>query len=427
MQVYDISYDAPVPETVGLFPFVLIPELQAQKVDLNKTKSKLDRIDADSTLSKEYVKFSTMMYLYRTLKGELESLPGESGIDPRMKTKAYIKMRELLGFMREWIASFLIDSHFLTLHAAEAPGAFVPALQAFLQDYRLRWEWYAESYIDVYSQKGGYLGDHYGFIAKTKKHWLSGADSDGDITSSANIISFNHFLRSPKRLLLSEEFIGGISGMRGMARTIGGKKVEITKGRKSIKPGLCDLVTSDVKMVPPDNDYNEEENQNYAVHLGQIMLAIKCTKIGGAAFLKFFTFFEAASVCMLWLLTSTFEKVLITKPVTSTNTNSETYVICINRRYDLDKEVERSVFQTLENIRFKRTYDMLFPAERIPKELIDKIVAAETELVRRQKEALEAMLVSFENRDKLNVEELKETQLKLAKAWIVRNCTLPEK
>ena len=431
MLAFDVVCSQPLPTQVGLFPFVLIPELQKLKKELNDSKHKLDDLENNPTLRKQYEKFATKMYPFRFLKKELTNKAPEH--IKKMVTKAHLKMRELMNYIRPWIASKAAESHLLTFHAAEAPGAFVPALEIFLQDYKLRWEWYAESYIDIYApfdpsrrkgenqqNEGHYLGDQFSFMHNTRDHWLSGSDSDGDITSSANIISFNHFFRSPYRLGLTEKFLGSIASTRGTAT----RGIKITNGKKAVKLGLCDLITSDVKVVPIDNDYDEEENQNYAVQLGQVMLAIKCTQRGGYAILKFFTFFEASSICLLWLLTSTFEKVTITKPVTSTHTNSETYIVCFNRLYDLETDIEQRVFKTLDDIRFRRTYNILFPPNTLPKEIIDTVIKIETQLVDKQIVALEILVDSFHHRDKLDMEKIEAMQQKLSHEWYKENISI---
>lgn len=42
-----------------------------------------------------------------------------------------------------------------------------------------------------------------------------------------------------------------------------------------------------------------------------------------------FTFFEASSACLLYLLVASFKRVLVFKPATSKEGNSEVYVICL--------------------------------------------------------------------------------------------------
>ena len=269
MYVFDISYAAtPVigKEVSSKYDY---PKLMDMKKDLNNTKSKLDPIYKNS--KRDFQEYMNTIYQYRLLKKMIsDSIDKhadtifDADVLEKMVTKAHLKIRELLKFIEEDLRTIGKGNDIVTFHMAEAPGAFVPAFHVFTDDYRFNWEWYAESYFDIYSpiyntnhgnnsrpshnetshkSKLKYLGDQYSFIEKTSKHWIRGSDSDGDITSSANILSFNHFFRNLNRPFINDK-----------------KKL-----KKNLKNGgdelLCNLVTSDVKYVPHRSqmDYNEEE------------------------------------------------------------------------------------------------------------------------------------------------------------------------
>lgn len=52
------------------------------------------------------------------------------------------------------------------------------------------------------------------------------------------------------------------------------------------------------------------------------------TVLGGTFVLKMFTIFECNSLCRMYLLCCAFDSVLVKKPVTSRQGNSEVYVVC---------------------------------------------------------------------------------------------------
>jgi 23S rRNA U2552 (ribose-2'-O)-methylase RlmE/FtsJ len=60
----------------------------------------------------------------------------------------------------------------------------------------------------------------------------------------------------------------------------------------------------------------------------QILLCIS----GGSFLLKMFTMYEQETVCLMFLLCSSFTSVAICKPATSKEGNSEVYVVCLEYR-----------------------------------------------------------------------------------------------
>jgi hypothetical protein len=63
----------------------------------------------------------------------------------------------------------------------------------------------------------------------------------------------------------------------------------------------------------------------YVVEHIQIMLYVS----GGSFLLKIFTIYEQETVCLMFLLCSSFTCVRVCKPATSKEGNSEVYVVCL--------------------------------------------------------------------------------------------------
>lgn len=77
-------------------------------------------------------------------------------------------------------------------------------------------------------------------------------------------------------------------------------------------------------------DFNNQEINMSRLLFAQIAYALCMQKIGGSFVLKIFDSFMLHTVDMMYLLSSFYEKVYITKPQTSRYANSEKYVVCKN-------------------------------------------------------------------------------------------------
>jgi len=75
-------------------------------------------------------------------------------------------------------------------------------------------------------------------------------------------------------------------------------------------------------------DFNHQEVHIARLLYAQIAYALVMQRRGGAFVLKIFDAFMAHTVDLLYLLSSMYEKVYITKPLTSRFANSEKYIVC---------------------------------------------------------------------------------------------------
>ena len=75
-------------------------------------------------------------------------------------------------------------------------------------------------------------------------------------------------------------------------------------------------------------DFNNQESNMTRLLFAQICFAISMQKPNGSFILKIFDCFNEATVDMLYILSSFYKKVYITKPKTSRYANSEKYVVC---------------------------------------------------------------------------------------------------
>lgn len=380
-----------------------IPELMKIKDNLNEHKRKLDAINL-----RDMQLFERIVSACRPL----EDLRGPRGIlaqkyGAEVVTNAWLKMYESMSFLEPVVTRVSKrDNTLRTFHFAEAPGNFILAMNHWLcsnfpaktrggtKDYPVRiyehdaikyelygnksrsnknhgykpvtggfskgksvkWDWRAETYRDVYSRNTYYLSDQYGLIARYPRNWIFGADGDGDITSPANILSF------------SQEF-------------------------------PCDIVTSDVKYMPPSMDYDEEERINLPVHLGHVLCAATTLNTGGSALLKELTLLEAPSLCRLMLMLHCFKQVRVIKPETSRAANSEIYVLGTGFKEGFSSLQLNRLLTILSYIRSLGTAEgspAIFRREHIPDVLVKWAVAVGGALAEHQIKGIERNLRLYE-------------------------------
>lgn len=221
-----------------------------------------------------------------------------------MLSNAWLKLYELLSvFSNDLFKNKEINS----FHLCEAPGAFVSAMNHYLNDNQyVKWKWYAQSLDDNKENNNNYncsiLGDQYNIMKKHKDKWLFGNEEDnsGDITH-LNIIKYY------KKLNLNINFI-----------------------------------TSDAGLYVHPKYINEQEIVLNKINFSQIVAILTILeKKGSAIFKTFMPLAEPLTTSLLYLLNNIFESMYITKPITSNLSNSELYVVCINykgiKENDLNK------------------------------------------------------------------------------------------
>lgn len=103
--------------------------------------------------------------------------------------------------------------------------------------------------------------------------------------------------------------------------------------------GKMDLITADGSFDFTD-ELDKQEVGLYPLLVAQICFAVCLQKRGGSFILKIYDCFMKSTAELLYLLSSFYEKVYLTKPRTSRNTNSEKYVVCLNFHFDKNREGE---------------------------------------------------------------------------------------
>lgn len=86
-------------------------------------------------------------------------------------------------------------------------------------------------------------------------------------------------------------------------------------------------------------DFNKQEEIAFRLIFSQIAFAITMQKKGGCFVLKVFDIFLRSTIELVYLLSSFYENVYISKPNTSRYANSEKYIICKKFKYEETTEI----------------------------------------------------------------------------------------
>lgn len=378
-----------------------ITELQNIKTELNESKDRLDETNRD--YSEAYAVIADQRRAYYMLRRPGYVPKNGPAVEPgilinsygaEIVTNAWIKMYELMRIVLPTPVK-----KFRSFHMAEAPGNFMLAINHYLFSHMpdVDWMWYANSYRQPYdsasADRTAYLEDKYGIMRKYPDRWLYGADGDGDITSPANLRSFHQHLEA--------------------------------------NGGLVDLVTSDVKYVPKDNDFSEEENINLPVHMGHLLGAMMCCKPGGNIVLKEFTQLEAGSVSLVYLGAICFGSYEIVKPESSRMANSEIYLVGLNYKPPPPDMIVK-LLNIMAYVRSQNTPEgtiALFPKCNINKKFVVGLIAAQRKLAQSQMTGLDENLEMLAECQNMSIREIKDklwsdnrkNAKKVVQAWFAAN------
>uniref|UniRef100_W5K6H4 Cap-specific mRNA (nucleoside-2'-O-)-methyltransferase 2 n=1 Tax=Astyanax mexicanus TaxID=7994 RepID=W5K6H4_ASTMX len=273
------------------------PHLQALKQSLNEVKNQLS--DKDLAVWHQHT--------CSTNRAGTVTAHLRGAVNAELCTQAWAKFYEILGTFDLLPQTALQIGELNSVHLCEAPGAFIAALNHFLQTSGLHcdWNWVANTlnpYHEANERNSTIADDR--LIAHTLPWWFFGSDDTGDIMLQ-------------KHLLELQGFVGNMHNV--------------------------DLVTADGSF-DCQGDPGEQESLVAPLQYCETVCALLLLGPGGSFVLKMFTLFEHSSVCLLFLLVCCFSSVHIFKPATSKSGNSEVYVVCLGYKA---KEVVRPLLSKL--------------------------------------------------------------------------------
>jgi 23S rRNA U2552 (ribose-2'-O)-methylase RlmE/FtsJ len=279
----------------------------------NKTYTHLYFIDTD-IVPEPYISSSLSYYLYE-IKGKIKIYEKEWDIYkkytnpyeyihtvvPNKKkciskhiplSRSYFKMIEILNFFKLIDNTLNIytnkNTHINSFHLAEGPGGFVEALVGIRRNKDDKYVAMTLLNEENNSNVPGWKKSH-NFLRNNENVIIeNGCDGTG------NILNIDNFRYCKEKYGSSMNIITGDGGF-------------------------------DFSM-----DFNNQENNIIRLLYAQVSFALCMQKRGGHFILKIFDSFLLHTIDLLYLLSSFYEKVYITKPQTSRLANSEKYVVCKN-------------------------------------------------------------------------------------------------
>ena len=95
-------------------------------------------------------------------------------------------------------------------------------------------------------------------------------------------------------------------------------------------------------------DFNRQEVNSCKIIYSETVIALNVLRKGGSFVCKVFDLFSYSMVQIMYLLYSSFEKVIIYKPETSRPANSEKYIVCINFYDNISQENKNKLIENIK-------------------------------------------------------------------------------
>lgn len=246
------------------------------KNKLIKTKKKIAKIRSENkNWENVTMRYELVYFIKRVYNTESPE---------NMASIAYFKLFEMLNF----ISQYHIFTNIKLFDNAAMPGDFINCINDYY-DHIEKFDWMASSYIPT-NGDDDYLTDRYFLLEDYPKNWTMNDNNNGDILNMNNIEDIKNQL-----------------------------------DKLNYKPNIY---TSDLGIEFKNRLYEEDEYKKY--NYNQILLGLKILDKHGVMIIKQFNIFEKYTRSLISNLSLLFEKVFITKPISSKPDNSESYLICIN-------------------------------------------------------------------------------------------------
>jgi 23S rRNA U2552 (ribose-2'-O)-methylase RlmE/FtsJ len=169
---------------------------------------------------------------------------------------------------------------------------------------------------------------------------------------------------------------------------------------------------------------NTQEQEAYKLIFAEILGAIKIQAKGGNFVLKMFETFTPVSVKFIAILQDFYNKVYITKPLTSRISNSERYIVCMDFKFkDTDAEYKKYI-KKLDEIHEKshknsKLYLLdIFPEYEMSQDLINSMIEANTFVANNQYKMVNEMLQYIDAKNYYgDVYQMRREQQIMAHKW----------
>jgi 23S rRNA U2552 (ribose-2'-O)-methylase RlmE/FtsJ len=291
-------------------------------------------------------------------------------------SRSYYKLIEIINtlaitFPNEPIQSF---------HLAEGPGGFIEAL-IHCRNTNLNNEKDIYNGITLIDDKNenipGWKKSRDFLTIHKNVHIIKGADNTGNIL---NINNFYYCYRSYKNSM--------------------------------------DFITADGGFDYSSN-FNKQEILSINLIFAQVIYAIALQKQGGHFILKIFDIFTQATIDILYILSSLYEKCYIIKPNTSRNANSEKYIVCkVFKASDTSELINKLV--AFFNFSNTKTITRILNIN-IPYLYINKLEDINAILGQQQLENILYTLHLLDNNKSDKLELIKKNNIQKCIQWCIKN------
>ena len=179
-----------------------------------------------------------------------------------------------------------------------------------------------------------------------------------------------------------------------------------------------DFITADGGFDYSSN-FNKQEILSINLILAQVIYAIALQKQGGTFILKIFDIFTQATIDIIYILSSLYEKCYIIKPNTSRNANSEKYIVCkLFKPINTDKIISKLV--SFFNFAHTKTIVRVLNIN-IPYLYINKLEDINAILGQQQLENILYTLHLLDNNKSDKLEVIKKNNIQKCIQWCIKN------
>lgn len=301
----------------ALFPSIL--EFELRTGTLGNTKLELELTDKESSFVMDGKKIK------KKLKDVIKKDRITFEVGEQKKDDIYVRK-----FFSYEVVDFIADSY---------GGEYVTV--AWLKCYEIL-EWYKLindvenfTYFGICEQPGAFLYaiNHY---IKTNTH----VNKFNFILQSLKVTSSSTVGFSAERTLFSEYKNNYDYGPKQTGDVTDIENIKYY--RKKYYDTYINLISADCGLNCSD-DFSLQEKKVFNILYGNVLIAISLASKGTNYFFKLFSTYELGTISLINLLTCLFEKVYISRVLTTKPTSGEVYCICKNFKYtkiEMDPHIE---------------------------------------------------------------------------------------
>jgi 23S rRNA U2552 (ribose-2'-O)-methylase RlmE/FtsJ len=337
-------------------------------IRLNFYKSKIDELD-DTNDWDEAKKISNLYELIYLPNKKFKS-DSISRYEPL--SRSYFKLWEIINDFD----LLGIEKNLKFASIAEGPGGFIEAIINYRKKYKVKDTLYAITLKSVNKDIPGW-NKATNFLRKNQNVNITyGADNTGNIYKLENIKAF-----------------------------------------RSNFDGDAHLVTADGGFDFSFN-FNKQEQMSYRIIFCEIVMALSIQQKGGHFVCKFFDMYTKITLSFLYLLVSLYDKVHVTKPLTSRPANSEKYIVCKGFK-GIDENYLNKLFIIINSWDYieENKMELVNIFDNINTDYFDKIRLYNTKYFNIQISSIESTLNYINNKcDKEKQKQIKK-QVTAAFSW----------